>query len=638
MKIAFFAEIFLCSVFLLLIFSCGQKAVVREEKPVFKETETNESVKVEETVKIETNQVFTTEESIEISNKTKVLVIPFENMADQAAYPNGKIVNTILLNELYAFLYIVPSFDVPDKAELNGLNSKFLKQKDINSQDIYSNYHADIIIYGDYSLKGSKTDPTAQIHLNIWNKASGKIESHEYKTPIDADIFDAIDAMLSQIIRLTLNEEFKVAYLNIGNFKIGNEIYTLMINNKPAAKITNDNFTLNLKILPNAIYSVRLKNMADNRNVLNTTLILKPGETTNISYTAAFAENKLYDVVTNGNTAFIKYYLDDINRPLDIYGNTALILAVYDDNTDMIKTLIEAKADVNTADKDSNTALMWAVNKGITDVIKILIEAKADINATDKDGWTALMWPVKKGQTDLVKVLIKSKASVDIADKVGMTVLMKAAQIGHTDTAKALIEAKANLNTADNNGWTALMWAAQIGHADTVKALIEARANLNATDNNGWTALMWAAQNKHTDVVKTLIEAKADVNIADNNGYNALMYAANSTIAKLLKTAGTEQTIFSAAVLGDTAYIKKYSGDINAINKNGFTALMLAVQNKRTDAVNALIKAKADLNIANKNGETALSLALKKKYSDIIKLLENAGAKWQPFLSATTND
>ncbi len=275
MKTRFLVEIFLCCICLSLILSCGQKTAVKEEKPI-----------QEEFINIKTNEVFTTEETVEISNKIRVLILPFQNKSNQTNYPNSKIVNTILLNELYSFLYIVPSFDVPEKTNLADMNSEFLNRKDLTTQDIYSNYQADIVIYGDYSLQGNKSDSKAQIRLNIWEKATGKTETNEYKTPIDADIFDAIDAMLSQIIKSTMNEDLKIAHLNIGNFKIGNGTYSLLINNKIAAKITNDNFSLNLKILPNAIYSVKLRNLSNKSIVLNTPVMLKPGETTNISHTA----------------------------------------------------------------------------------------------------------------------------------------------------------------------------------------------------------------------------------------------------------------------------------------------------------------------------------------------------------------
>ncbi len=319
MKTIIYVEIIICIIYLLSITSCRQKSVVKEENLISEEyinIETNEENPIsEEYVNIETNKVFTTEETVEISNKMKLLILPFENKANQTKYPNAKIVNTIMLSELYAFLYIVPSFEVPEKTEMAGMNSEFLSRDGISRQEIYSNYQADIIIFGNYILTGSKTDPTAQINLNIWNKASGKMNTHEYKTSIDADIFDTIDAMLSQIIKLTLNEEVKIAYLNIGNFKIGNGSYSLEINNKLAAKITNDNFSLNLKILPNAIYSVRLKNLSDNTIVFDTPLILKPGETTNITHSAL--GNIRCSINNKAPGENFKIFLDDKEIPLN---------------------------------------------------------------------------------------------------------------------------------------------------------------------------------------------------------------------------------------------------------------------------------------------------------------------------------
>ncbi len=273
------------SLFLLFfVTACEQNQIVKEELSIPGETEVNGEDTGEEDLNIETNEIFTTEETVEISNRLKVLILPFDNKADLSEYPNAKTVNAILQNELHAFLYVVPTFDIPEKSELAVMDSGFLNRKNITANEIYSNYQADIIIFGDYILHGSKTDPAAQIHLNIWKKASGNVEAREYDTPTDADIFDTIDDMLSNIIDITLKKEIKVAFLNFGNFKVGDGSYFLFINNKKISMITNDNFSLNLKILPNAMYSIRLKNLKNNRIVLNTTALLRPGETTNISH------------------------------------------------------------------------------------------------------------------------------------------------------------------------------------------------------------------------------------------------------------------------------------------------------------------------------------------------------------------
>ncbi len=88
--------------------------------------------------------------------------------------------------------------------------------------------------------------------------------------------------------------------------------------------------------------------------------------------------------------------------------------------------------------------------------------------------------------------------------------------------------------------------------------------------------------------------------------------------------AGAEETFFNAAAKGDVLFIKNYKGNVNAADKNGMTALMLAAQNGRSETVELLITDKADVNIADNNGYTVLSLT---KYPSIINLLKKAGAK-----------
>lgn len=56
-----------------------------------------------------------------------------------------------------------------------------------------------------------------------------------------------------------------------------------------------------------------------------------------------------------------------------------------------------------------------------------------------------------------------------------------------------------------------------------------------------------------------------------------------------------EETLFDAVYYGDFAYIKNYSGDIDATNKKGLTALIYAKQLGRTEAARLLIQKKSGL-------------------------------------------
>ena len=51
--------------------------------------------------------------------------------------------------------------------------------------------------------------------------------------------------------------------------------------------------------------------------------------------------------------------------------------------------------------------------KGNTEVVKALIEAGADVNAKDNDGWTVLSWACTKNNKDIAQLLIENGANVN---------------------------------------------------------------------------------------------------------------------------------------------------------------------------------------------------------------------------------
>ncbi len=202
------------------------------------------------------------------------------------------------------------------------------------------------------------------------------------------------------------------------------------------------------------------------------------------------AEETLFDAAAKGDIEFIKNYQGNVNS-MNNYGWTAIITAAYYGQTDSIKALIAAGADVKTADKEGNTVLMIASQYGHTAAVKVLIAAGSDVNAAHENGWMPLMRPAEAASNH----------------PGGGTALMNAARFGHTDTVKALIDAGADVNAVRFDGKTALMEAAYYGFTGTVTALIKAGANVSMTDHYGRTALIYAAYNKHIDTVKVLKDA-----------------------------------------------------------------------------------------------------------------------------------
>ena len=68
------------------------------------------------------------------------------------------------------------------------------------------------------------------------------------------------------------------------------------------------------------------------------------------------------------------------------------------------------------------------------------------------------------------------------------------------------------------------------------------------------------------------------------------------------------------------------AGNLNQLDKNGNTALIIASRYGRKDNVYILLNAKANVTIKNNYGYTALMLAVKYNHSDIVEMLKKAGA------------
>lgn len=80
------------------------------------------------------------------------------------------------------------------------------------------------------------------------------------------------------------------------------------------------------------------------------------------------------------------------------------------------------RLNVNVADANGMTALMYAAKYGDMDVLRSILEAGAFVNTKSKNGQTALIIAVKESGTDgTISALLKAGADAKIRDNEGMT-------------------------------------------------------------------------------------------------------------------------------------------------------------------------------------------------------------------------
>jgi len=217
-----------------------------------------------------------------------------------------------------------------------------------------------------------------------------------------------------------------------------------------------------------------------------------------------------------------------------------LLLAVQTNNFSDVKKYIKKGADVN-----SRNFLVFATNpENDLEIIKILIEAKADVNKPDEQGRTPLISAARNNNIEAFKLILTANANVNSQDNAGNTALIEAIDTNNIEMVKLLISSNADLNIINKNGVFALLAATNSNKIEIVELLLNAKANPNTVSDLG-TALIMASSKNNIEIVKLLLAAKADVTLKDRYGQTALFRTSsrgnNDEIAKLLKKAGAKK-------------------------------------------------------------------------------------------------
>ncbi len=189
----------------------------------------------------------------------------------------------------------------------------------------------------------------------------------------------------------------------------------------------------------------------------------------------------------------------------DVYGRSALMVALKKDRLQEARLLMEAGADVTTASASGATALHVALVHGHPEMlIGELLSAGAGPTARDKEGRTPLhaaVTPRCKVDPACIQWLLIAGADIDAADNEGQTPLMV---VNWPDNMRPLLEAGADVEAVDTAGRTALMHHAAQGSPAGVRTLLSAGADPHRRDAEGRTALDQASR----DNVRSKLRAR----------------------------------------------------------------------------------------------------------------------------------
>jgi cytohesin len=252
-----------------------------------------------------------------------------------------------------------------------------------------------------------------------------------------------------------------------------------------------------------------------------------------------------------------------------------------------------------------------------TAVVFLLILAVAACAEPDEK----LIQAVKEGSHGKAQNALKKGASPNVTDETGTPALLLALQKGRPEIAGLLIQHGAkNVNAA-------IILAVQGGYENLVSLLLERGADASIADKQGNTLIDIAVAAGRDGVVPRLREAGvqtcAEIQQAEE-AQRRLEQAAAEWFAGVRE--GDLERMRRAREAGvDPDRRTPYAAE-GWSESSGWTALMIAAQQRRMEIVRWLLDQGADVNAKNQHGRSALGVALTENHVELIKLLAENGA------------
>lgn len=168
----------------------------------------------------------------------------------------------------------------------------------------------------------------------------------------------------------------------------------------------------------------------------------------------------------------------DVNAK-SINGATPLYVAARSGQKEIAEFLLKNGADVN-ATGEGGPAINQAVYRGSADMVRLLLDYKADISLTDGDGNTALHSAAIWNAGEAAHMLLHAGANVNVKNKKGETPLHSCLEFagefgkGSLEVAQMLIGHGADLTIQNNNKRTPLAVAKEKNATEMVELLEKA--------------------------------------------------------------------------------------------------------------------------------------------------------------------
>ena len=308
----------------------------------------------------------------------------------------------------------------------------------------------------------------------------------------------------------------------------------------------------------------------------------------------------------SNDKALIDLFLDiggeDLNLQDDV-GNTALHYICMKGDSVLAEQLVNAGVKIYLENLSRETPLHIAAARGAIDIVKLLLTKGADINAQNREGMTPLIYAVRSCQVPAAKFLISSGTDKYSRTKNGLTAVDYVKAEGLNELFPFFEE---NLPKVDIKGNTPLHHAVyQNGLSMIRNMLVNDRSCINMRNNQGLTPLLIAINKLNYGISDLLLQFGADPNVINISDENTPLHIA---------------ALNGVSWLGEI--LLEHGAKINALNREGATPLILAVQGQHREFISLLLRKGAAIETSDNYRKTARDYAIDWEIDGLVDMLD----------------
>jgi serine/threonine-protein phosphatase 6 regulatory ankyrin repeat subunit B len=324
-------------------------------------------------------------------------------------------------------------------------------------------------------------------------------------------------------------------------------------------------------------------------------------------------------------------------QSINVNDEPLLIATSKINDLNILSMIAEKYNSVDIRDKNDATPLMHAIKvANSTQCISYLIEKKANINAYDTKNNDIFYYSSLAGNKFVVEYLLKQN-KIDLSKKnpnTGETSLFSAIRGGNTDIVDLLIANGASLEAIRNDGYSPIYAAKTPEMYDYLKTKI---TQIPLKENN-LSPFLYAVSIGNLPIVKHLAssniwektkEGNYAFHIAAINGQNEIYdYLCETDKYWMNQTNNFKETPLMLAIKSnhDIDFINEIielGSDINAIDTQGFTPLILSASNNNLNTVNSLLDNGALIDPIRENSSitSALGMASRNNNKQMLDVL-----------------